>query len=140
MTARGPAGPASDQAQRAGTETAATAGALAGLAGAIPIIGPALVAGCLSCVGVGAAAGIGATGVLPPMWWTAGLSVTALAVAGLERHRARRCNRPARTAATVGTLIAVAAVAWIAARYALVPLIYSLTGPDSPPVDGPILP
>lgn len=121
-------------------ETATTTGTFAALIGTIPIIGPALLAGCLSCVGIGAAAGLGATSALPPTWWLAGLACTALVVVGLERRNARRCHRRTRIRAALGTLIVVAAVAWLATRYVLVPAITWLTGPDTAPTGGPFLP
>jgi hypothetical protein len=123
-----------------GAETATTTGMIAALVGAIPIIGPALLAGCLSCAGIGAAAGLGATGALPPAWWLAGLTVTGMVVAGLEHRNARRCQRRTRIRATIGTLVLVAAVAWFATRYGLLPAIDWLNGPDTTPTDGPILP
>ena len=70
-------------------------GVVAGLLTAIPLIGPALVAGCLSCVGVGAAAGVGLTAALPPRWWLAGLAAAAVLAAVLEWRRVRRCQRTA---------------------------------------------
>lgn len=121
-------------------ETATATGLAAALVGAIPIVGPALAAGCLSCVGVGAAAGLGATGALPPLWWLAGLAVTAVAVIALDARTARRCDRPPRPIATLGVLAATATVAWLATRYRLVPGIDWLTGPAPVPGDGPTLP
>lgn len=121
-------------------ETAASAGTIAALVGAVPLVGPALVAGCLSCVGLGTAAGLGATRALPPAWWLAGLAVTGAASTGIEVVRSRRCHRQAQLGTTLLSLAVVAVVAWVATRYGIVPLIDWLSSPDPQPVDGPILP
>jgi len=130
---------APDAADRS-TETAVRAGTIAGLVGAVPLVGPALVAGCLSCVGFGTGVGLGATGALPPRWWLAGLAVTAVAVTAVEVVRARACHRRARPGMTLASLIGLAIGAWVVTRYGIVPLVDWLTGPKPEPVDGPILP
>lgn len=121
-------------------ETAAGAGTIAALVGAVPLVGPALVAGCLSCVGLGTAAGLGATSALPPAWWLAGLAVTGAATTTIEVVRARRCHRQPNLGTTLFSLGVVAVAAWLVTRYGIVPLIEWLSGPDPQPVDGPILP
>lgn len=68
---------------QAATERAGAVGAIAGLIAAVPLIGPALVAGCLGCIGIGAAAGVASTAALPPRWWLVGLGFATGAVAHL---------------------------------------------------------
>ncbi len=115
-------------------------GVVAGLLSAIPLIGPALVAGCLSCVGVGAAAGVGLTTALPPRWWLAGLAAAAVIVAVLERRRARRCLRTAEPLRAGVTLVMVAAAAWLVTRYGLLPALDWATGSGGASPGEPRLP
>lgn len=114
-------------------------GLLSGLVGAVPIMGPALVAGCLSCIGLGAGAGLVATSALPPRWWIVGVGLTAgLAVVGERRH-ARRCRCRGRPLATFTMVAVVAASVWVGTRFAFVPLVEWLIAP-APSIEGPTLP
>ena len=126
---------------QAGTERAGTVGAIAGLIAAVPLIGPALVAGCLSCIGIGAAAGVASTSALPPRWWLVGLGVATGAVAMLERQQARRCRRTGTPLRAAAVLVAVAATAWLVTRFALVPAVQWAIGTGGTLTPGaPVLP
>lgn len=115
-------------------------GVVAGLLTAIPLIGPALVAGCLGCVGIGAAAGVGLTAALPPRWWLAGLAVAAVLAAVLERHRARRCQRTAAPLRAGVTLVMVAAAARLVTRFGLLPALDWAAGSGGASLGEPRLP
>lgn len=113
-------------------------GVVAGLLTAIPLIGPALVAGCLGCVG--AAAGVGLTTALPLRWWLAGLAVAAVLAAVLERRRARRCQRAAAPLRAGATLVMVAAAAWLVTRFGLLPALEWVAGSGGASPGQPRLP
>ncbi|MFN2504932.1 MAG: hypothetical protein ABR540_12045 [Acidimicrobiales bacterium] len=115
-------------------------GVVAGLLTAIPLVGPALVAGCLGCVGVGAAAGVGLTAALPPRWWLAGLAIAAGAAAMVERRRARRCQRTAAPLRAGATLVMVAVAAWLVTRFGVLSGLDWATGSGGGPPGEPRLP
>lgn len=118
-------------------ERAAAAGTLGGAIAAIPLVGRSLVAGCLSCVGVGAAAGLGATSALPPLWWLAGVAITGAGTLLAGRRSARRCQRRPQPVRILAVLLVVAIAAWIATRFVVLPAIDATTGGAAPPADGP---
>ncbi len=103
-------------------------GVVAGLLSAIPLIGPALVAGCLGCLGLGAAAGVGSVAALPPAWWLTGLGVAAGVTSLFERRRARRCHRTPAPLRAATALVVVAAGAWLVTRFGLLPALDWATG------------
>lgn len=126
--------------RRRRNDTAGAVGAVAGVVAAIPLLGPALVAGCLSCVGVGAAAASGAMAALPPSWWVAAVTLAAAAVALGERTRARRCRRRAAPARAVVVFVVIAVAAWGTTRFLALPAVDWLTGRSATPAEGPVLP
>lgn len=135
-----PAAPPTATADTSPTGRASAVGTVGGLIAAIPLLGPSVLAGCLSCVGVGAATGLGATSALPPVWWLAGLTETAAGTVYADRRHAHRCRRDPAPARTLAVLVAVAATSWLATRFVLVPAVDWLTDGPALPADGPILP
>jgi hypothetical protein len=122
------------------TKRAAAVGTVTAAVASIPLVGPSLIAGCLSCLGVGAATGLGATSTLPPVWWLTGLAVTATGIVVADRHAARRCQRRPAPGRTLAVLIIVATAAWVATRFVAVPALDWISGGPTPPSDGPTLP
>lgn len=133
-----PSAGTADEASPAGR--AGAVGTVSGAIAAVPLLGPSLLAGCLPCVGVGAATGLGATSALPPIWWLAGLTATAAGTVYADRRHARRCQRDPAPTRTLAVLVAVAAASWLATRFVLLPALDWLTGGAAPPTNGPILP
>lgn len=131
---------ASDPEEVSPTDRAAAAGTVAAAIASLPLVGPGLIAACLSCVGVGAATGLGATTALPPVWWLAGLAVTATGIVLADRRTACRCQRRPAPWRTLAVLIIVATTAWIATRFVAIPALDWISGGTSPPADGPTLP
>lgn len=107
----------------------ASGGLLAGVVGALPVLGTAVAGACVGCVGVGSAAvagaatgaGISAAGLL------AGLGVLAVVVGAQLVRLGRRCQPgPAghrQTVRSVGVLVASAAISFALVQWVVAPVI-----------------